>query len=372
SSMPYKDDALSVEWIASDTALSRVVNGWDTRIGIDTEFQRTDTFYPIPGLYQVISGDRIFLIDPMKISRWQPLVELLEDPGVVKIMHACSEDLELMSHHLDAAPAAIFDTQLANAFQSRDFSTSYANLVLQQLDVALGKHQTRSNWLRRPLSEDQIRYAGEDVHYLPLLFECLSTRLRDLGRTEWFQEVMTDRGRFVSGDPESYYRSVKNAWKLDIPQLNVLQCLCAWRERKAMSEDVPRSRVVWDEHLYGFAKIPRLSHEDVRGVLPRPVARKYTEQLLEQHRMGAGNEKALELPTRPLTQGQGAITKTLRGVARELAEQLEFAQELIARKREVEACVRHYFATGQLSPAYLGWRAPLLADEFNSLLQKLR
>ncbi|MCZ6854012.1 MAG: ribonuclease D, partial [Gammaproteobacteria bacterium] len=188
--MPYKGDALSVEWVASNASLSRVIDGWDSRIGIDTEFLRTNTFYPIPGLYQVISGDRIFLIDPLKISEWQPLVEILEDPAIVKIMHACSEDLELISHHLQAIPTSVFDTQLANAFQSQDFSTSYANLVSQQLDVELGKHETRSNWLQRPLSEDQIRYAGEDVYYLPALYESLSSNLQALGRMEWFQDLM--------------------------------------------------------------------------------------------------------------------------------------------------------------------------------------
>ena len=370
--MPYKGDALSVEWVTSSASLSRVIDGWDARIGIDTEFQRTNTFYPIPGLYQVISGDRVFLIDPLNISEWQPLVEFLEDPSVVKIMHACSEDLELISHHLGAVPTSVFDTQLANAFQSQDFSTSYANLVSQQLDVVLGKHETRSNWLQRPLSEDQIRYASEDVYYLPALFESLSDTLHDLGRTEWFQDLMVDKGRFVPGDPDTYYRSVKKAWKLDVQQLNVLQHLCAWRERKAMSEDVPRNRVVWDEHLYQFAKMQELGSEDVHGALPRIVARKYTDELVEQHQNGSNNDQTLMLPASPLTQGQGAIVKALREVARDTADQMQFAHELLARKRDVEACVRHYIATGELSPAYQGWREPLLADEFNKLLERFK
>ncbi len=80
----------------------------------------------------------------------------------------------------------------------------------------------------------------------------------------------------------------------------------------------------------------------------------------------------MPLPARPLTQGQGAITKALREVARELADQLQFAHELLARKRDVEACVRHYLDTGELSSAYLGWRAPLLADEFGKLLRSFK
>lgn len=369
--MLYRGDAASVEWVASNQSLDQAVNGWESAIGIDTEFQRTNTFYPIPGLYQVISGERVYLIDPLEISEWQPLVAVLEDESVVKVMHACSEDLELISHHLNAVPVAVFDTQLANAFQAKDFSTSYANLVAQQLGVELGKHETRSNWLQRPLTEEQIRYAREDVHYLLPLFECLSNKLRDLDRAQWFHDLMTDKA-FVRGDPHRYYRSMKKAWRLDPPQLNVLQSLCAWREHKAMSEDLPRNRIIWDDHLYQFAQVRQLEYGDLIESLPRAVVRRYADELIEHHRKGCANTEVLQPILRPLTQGQNAITKALRDVARSHADRLRFADELLARKRDVEACVRHYLETGDLSPEYQGWRGQIVADEFKTVLKRLR
>ena len=151
------------EWVASAAELARAADRWRGVIGIDTEFQRTDTFFPIPGLYQVAAGPGTWLVDPLAVDGFAPLVDVLNDPGTVKVMHACSEDLELLYRHLNVRPRNVFDTQFAAAFLSDDFSSSYASLVESLLGVALPKHHTRSDWLKRPLSGEQVRYAREEV-----------------------------------------------------------------------------------------------------------------------------------------------------------------------------------------------------------------
>ncbi len=340
-------------------------------LGLDTEFQRTNTFYPVPGLYQVISRDRAYLLDPLTIDDWQPLVSALEDVEVTLIMHACGEDLELMSHHLKATPTGLFDTQLAHAFISADFSLSYSNLVARHLGITLGKPQTRSNWLRRPLSDEQVRYACEDVEHLPALYHLLSEAHERLGRTTWFQETMADHGRYTPGDPEKYYQGIKKAWRLPGHDLAVLRSLTSWRERTAMAEDVPRNRVVWDEHLLAFARHPELDEGRVWELLPKPVARRYAGHLVAEHRSGRDADPLPELEP-PLTQAQGKISKKLRETARARAEAQQFAQELLARKRDVESCIRHYTATGDLSRTYSGWRGDLVGDSFLEILARLR
>jgi ribonuclease D len=369
SFMPCKGDAASIEWVTDDAELRDAVATWEQVIGIDTEFQRTDTFFPIPGLYQVLSGDQVYLLDPLTISDWTPLLEVLEDPRVVKIMHACSEDLELIRHHFGAVPKGVFDTQLANAFQSPDYSTSYANLVAALLGEQLDKHETRSNWLQRPLSDEQLRYAQEDVHHLPHLYSALSAGLERLGRTDWFTDAMVDRGRYRPNDPEEYYRGVKKAWRLDGTELAVLQKLCAWRERKAMAEDVPRNRVVWDEHLLEFSKSTRLQEASVRELLPHNVASRYAGELVEEHRESVAVADSLEPLARPLTQGQNQLSKALRQAARLEADALELAHELLARKRDVESCIRHFLANGELSPTYGGWRHSVVGAQFQAILE---
>lgn len=369
--MPYRGDAVSTEaiysWIDSDAALKVAAREWHGVIALDTEFMRTDTFYPIPGLYQIANRAHVWLIDPLAIEAWSPLLRVLDDAKTIKVMHACSEDLELLSHHLGVRPNNLFDTQLANAFLSEYFSMSYANLAKQILDVNLGKHQTRSNWLRRPLSAEQLRYASEDVVYLIPLFEKMSSMLNATGRWRWFTEDMAAHGRFQPTDPQSYFASIKKAWKLDGQQLGALKALCAWREQQAMREDVPRSRVVWDEHLFAFATHAELQIGTIEELLPRPVVRRYAEALERAHRDGMASPVATPLP-RPLTQGQGGVLKRLREVARDEAAKLGIAPELLARKRSVERCFRQFHATGELSLEYRGWRSFLLGDAFLRVL----
>lgn len=366
--MPCKVDAASANWITDDEGLAATVASWGNVIGLDTEFIRTDTFFPMPGLYQIIAGDQIYLLDPLTINDWSGFVELLENPQVVIVMHACGEDLELMRHHMGAIPTNIFDTQVAHAFLSTNFSTSYAKLVSELLGEDLDKHETRSNWRARPLTDDQIGYACEDVIYLPELYRVLREGLRNSGREGWFTEMMRDRGRYHPGDPDQHYRNNKRAWRLAGEELAVLQRLTAWRERLAMTEDVPRKRIVWDEHLLDFARELELTEQTVRDTVPKTIAERYGKQLMAEHRQGR-EEDPLPRLEQPLSARQAEVGKKLRDVARTSAEGLALSPELLARKRDIEECLRHFLATGELSEAYSGWRQALVGEEFQAILQ---
>ncbi|XOV82027.1 MAG: ribonuclease D [bacterium] len=365
--MHYKVDELLFEWISDDAHLAQAVAAWGDHIALDTEFIRTDTYYPVPGLYQVASDEQIYLIDPLEISDWQPMADYLTDPESVIVMHACQEDLELMHHHLDLMPANVFDTQLANAFVSTEYSLSYAALVEKTTGVALDKHQTRSNWLQRPLSDDQIKYAMDDVVYLGEVYQRLRDALQQHDRMRWYQQDMQERGAYDPVAPDEYYRNVKKAWQLSRPQLAVLQALCAWREHTAREENVPRNRVVWDEHLLAFARMERLSINHVYDALPRGVAHRYAEKIVAQHAQGKNMALPAALP-KPLNASQNAQLKKLRATALDVVEDMQLAPELLARKRDIETCLRHYQQYQELSEPYQAWRGELLADKF---LQRL-
>ena len=115
-----------------------------------------------------------------------------------------------------------------------------------------------------------------------------------------------------------------------------------------MREDVPRNRVVWDEHLVTFAERRELSEKLIWDLLPKPVARRYARDILLEHRTGQAMDPLPQLEP-PLTQRQGEVSKSLREVARAQAEAQQMSQELLARKRDVESCIRHYLQTGELS-----------------------
>ena len=355
------------QWIDSNARLAGAAERWKGVIGLDTEFQRTDTFYPIPGLYQLVAGGEICLIDPLAIDDWNPLTRALEDPATVKIMHSCSEDLELIAHHLDVRPANLFDTQIAYAFVSEHLSISYANLVNALLGLTLEKHQVRSDWLRRPLSDAQVSYACEDVASLPALHRLLSGELEATGRWHWFREDMALREAAPTIDPDRYYLGIKGAWRLNGAQLGALKVLCAWRERQAMQEDKPRNRVVWDEHLFHFARPPKLTMALIEARLPRRFARRYGEALIAAHAEGSAAPVEAK-PPRPLNGSQATRVKQLREIGLDRAASLGMAPELLSRRRDLEACLRHHSATGELSAPYQGWRGALVGAEFAAVL----
>ena len=168
--MRLREGVISVDWIDDDEGLARLVASFDSEIGVDTEFVSTNTFYAKIGLVQVLSNSRVFLIDPQKVKNWVPFVDALVSEDLTKIMHASQEDLEIFRDMFGVVPKNIFDCQLANAFLDGHFSIGYQALVEQEMDIILNKNETRSNWLRRPLSDSQLKYAALDVEYLIHLY----------------------------------------------------------------------------------------------------------------------------------------------------------------------------------------------------------
>ena len=138
--------AIDIHWICDNDSLGQHCAEWQQLpfVALDTEFMRVDTFYPIAGLIQIGDGVRAYLIDPLTIDNWQPLAALLENPAVIKVVHACSEDLEVLLRLTGSLPVPLFDTQLAAAYLNLGFSMGYSRLVQAVLDIELPKGETLS------------------------------------------------------------------------------------------------------------------------------------------------------------------------------------------------------------------------------------
>lgn len=368
----HSDHADGYSYIDSNEALVDCAEHWGRTLAIDTEFMRTDTFYAIPGLYQLAAGSRIFLIDPQSIDDWGPLVDALENPAITIVMHSCSEDLELMYTHLGVRPNSLVDTQLAHAFLTDKFSVSYANLVQHWQGTEINKEATRSDWLQRPLTADQCHYAAEDVRYLVDIYQKMCARLETLGRRSWCEAEAAARLRYRPVDPERYYLQVKSVWRLKPAQVERLRALCAWREREAMRRDQPRNRVLRDEWLVALARAPRLTDNFLHEELPAGAVRRFGDTLRAIHASPADDLDTveLELPEQPLTTGQSKRVQRLRDYARGVAEELGMAPELLSRKRDVEAWMREFLDSAALPTLAASWRAPLLSEAFKGLLQE--
>jgi ribonuclease D len=245
-------------WINNNNALKDLCDQLaDSQlIALDTEFIRTDTYYPKIALIQLSDGETIWLVDVLSVDDFLPLKKLLESPDNTLIFHACAEDLEVLDHAINIQPTQIFDTQIAAGIVNIGYSMGYARLVDSLLDIQLDKQETRSNWLARPLTQRQLDYATVDVLHLHSLYSILVEMLNQQERFKWFEEET--KGLFKVVDQrknnQDYYTRIRGAWRLDAQSLTTLRHLCRWREALSRSKDVPKSRIAKDNVLFDIAK----------------------------------------------------------------------------------------------------------------------
>jgi ribonuclease D len=362
---------IDIQWIVDDASLAQHCASWRSLpfVAVDTEFMRVDTFYPIAGLLQVSEGTRAYLIDPLLIGDWTPFAELLQDPAVVKVLHACSEDLEVFLRLTGSLPSPLFDTQLAAGYLNLGFSMGYSRLVQAVLNIELPKGETRSDWLQRPLSVTQVSYAAEDVLHLAEVYLHLQEQLS----ADKYRWVLEDGAELVAGqgrelDPELAYREAKLAWKLSPQQLAVLKVLCAWREREARARNQPRNRVIREHSLWPLARTQPdnlVALARIEDMHPKTV-RQDGELILQMIRQAATIPAAdwpAALPE-PLPLEASSLLKKLRAIGQREGERLNIAPELMLRKKTLEALLKTGYPKGpyQLPDSLRGWRRELMGQ----------
>ena len=223
---------------------------------IDTEFVRTRTLYPKLGLLQVCDGEVVALIDPISIQDLSPFWALLIDENIEKVLHACSEDLEVFLTQANCRPVNLIDSQIMMSFLGHGLSLGYAAMVKHYLDIELDKSDSRTDWTKRPLTASQIKYAGADVEYLYIIYPMLK---KELTQTPWYEaaqqetELMIER-KFTPIDESQLYLNVKMSWRLNAKQLNSLKFLTQWRYQQAKKRDLPISFVAKDQTIIGVAQ----------------------------------------------------------------------------------------------------------------------
>ena len=363
-------------YIDSSAALAEAVSQCRSVavVALDTEFIRTDTFYPLPALIQVFDASTVFLIDPVAIDDLEPLKALLADDSVIKVMHSCSEDMDVFARLLDVVPTPLVDTQIAASLAGLDFSISYQRLVEQLLNQPLEKGETRSDWLQRPLSEKQLQYAADDVLWLLEVYQSLMERLAQQQRSSWLEEESRRLLEDAHNPPplEEYYLRIKSAWRLSGQSLVLLQMLCLWRERLAREHNVPRGRIASDSALYEIARSrpkDKSQLSRVKALKPANI-RQYGSQLLaianqqfedETHSVlnvaRANDAKALK----------DAIKHSKRLIAR-VAEEQSLPVEIVGRNRDVEQFL--FAAERQRTLLGSGWRASLLGDSLTAIADR--
>jgi ribonuclease D len=305
----------------------------------------------------------------------EPLLDILLDPAVTKVFHSGRQDMEVFYLLCGRLPAPVFDTQLAAPLLGLGEQISYAGLVSELLGVNLSKSHSRTDWSRRPLSPEQIRYAADDVIYLEQAYRLMRPRLEQLGRLDWLADdfaELTDLTLYET-PPEQAWQRIGGVFQLKPKPLSVVQTLAAWREQTARSQDLPRGWIIKDEVMLDLARqqpkdAEQLSH--VRGLDER-VAKRHGEtlcRLIEEAL--ARPPQAAGLKGRPAkkTAGQEAVLDLLMAVVRLRAAQNQLNPAILAGRKDLEQLLDG----DPKARLRYGWRKTMAGDELDAVLEGRR
>jgi ribonuclease D len=337
-------------------------------VALDTEFHRERTYFPRIALLQLAWRDQVALVDPLAVDL-TPLAEVL-DSDTTTVIHAASQDLEVLIRSCGTAPRTLFDTQIAAGFLGMS-NPSLGSLVEREVGVRLPKGDRLTDWLQRPLTEAQLSYAASDVAHLVGIYERQLDQLGARGRLSWARdecEAMRVRAR-VSRPPEEAWTRIKEARQLRGTARNVAQAVAAWRERRAIEVDQPVRFVLADLAIVAIAqRAPRTPEElrSIRGVDDRLAKGETARQVLEAVAEGLAAPVTRAEPTtngeisRELRPAVGLVSSWISQLARD--EDIDTA--LLATRADLEALLRGD-ADARLAQ---GWRGALVGEPIRRLI----
>ena len=338
---------------------------------IDTEFLREKTYYPKLCLVQVATPDHVACIDPLALDDMTPLLDVIFDSGITKVMHAARQDMEIFYHLRGTVPAPVFDTQIAALLLGLPDQVGYGGLVQELLGVKLHKLHSRTDWSQRPLDEAQLHYAADDVIYLAQAYQLMLDNLGESGRLDWLADdfqALSDPALYAA-HPENAWLRVKGANKLSGAALATLQALAAWREDRAQTLDRPRGWVLRDDVLLDIARHrpdSPASLGKIRGLNEHTV-RKHGDELLALVAQAAGTTPA-PFPRRKLRQrltpAQDAAVDVMQAVVRLVGEENRINPAVLANRNQLEQLL-----LGNTDvPVLQGWRRQLAGERLQGFL----
>lgn len=336
-------------------------------VALDTEFVRIRTYYPQLGLIQLYDGEQVSLIDPLTIDDFSPFVALLADQQVIKVLHASSEDLEVFLHYFEQLPTPMVDTQIMANFLNFPNSTGLARLISHYFQLEIDKGEARADWLARPLSNSQLKYAAADVWYLLPLYRVMWQALME---TPWQQALKDDCALLLSKktqvkSKELAYFSIGNAWRLNSEELMRLKLLAKWRQEEAVKRNLALNFVVKADHLWLLAKHnPKHTTELLELGLTSQEVRIHGKKLLQL----LSQMKRIDPSEYPELIQRIADDPRYKKTIKSLQQKLKqitpegLNTEVIASRRSLEQLLKWHWLELQdpehLPDLLIGWRKP--------------
>ncbi len=342
-------------------------------ITVDTEFMREKTYYPQLCLIQAAGKHSAAIIDPLAPGiNLDAFYKVLANPAVLKVFHACRQDMEIFYHAMGTLPTPVFDSQIAAMVCGYGESASYETLVGKILGIAIDKSSRFTDWSHRPLTDKQLAYALDDVLHLRGIYSALASRLLETGRKDWIKEEMEPVSH-----PETYENNPDEAWKklrlrnASPRYLAYVQAAGRWRELTARDRNVPRSRIMKDETLAEVAQAKPENFaalQKIRGFHPTMSATHYDPLFHTLQQVQSLPTSAYpQLPPRPsFLPGNEALVDLLRLLLKACAGENQVVPRLIADKDELEL-----LANGKRNhiKALHGWRHAIFGEKALRLLE---
>lgn len=327
---------------------------------------------------QMATRDNIYLVDPVDGLDLEPVAKLIADAAIEIVVHAGRQDFEIFYEQFGVAPTSVFDVQVAAGFAGYGASLPYGRLVKEIAGHDLEKGASYTDWCRRPLTGEQLRYAADDVRYLLAVAARLKDDLTKGNRIGWVADEMAylEDASLYDNDPREAWLRVSGRGSLSGRQQAILREVAAWREETAARRDIPRGWVIKDQSLVELARrAPRsvASLKDIRGFPAKEAGRSGEEILAAVARGREAPEVARAArPSRSAQQRARTLSGLADAIVRSRCERARIATELVVTRAELEALLIDVFG-GRAEPdrhrLLRGWRKELAGDAVVALAQ---
>ena len=344
-------------------------------IAFDTEFVAEDTFRPVLCLVQVSAEGQLAVIDSLAVEDLTPFWEVLAAEGHQTVVHSGRGEVEFSLQAIGRAPANLFDVQLAAGLVGVEYPAGFATLISRLLGQSTNKHETRTDWRRRPLSGHQIEYALDDVRYLPAVRDRLEERLTQLGRTAWMAEEMQAFLAEIhkAATQERWWRVSGNA-SLNPRALAIVRELWRWRQAEAERLNKSPRRILRDDLIVELARRQTADPKQIGAVrgMQWGKLRQQLPEIAQAVRRGLDSpEKERPAAHRETPPQLGVLGQFLSAALTSLCRQAQLAPSLVGTPGDVRDLIVHRLAPVDGEPPPLlarGWRAEVVGRTFEELL----
>ena len=368
---------MTIDLIEDDAALAALCAkiAHVDRIALDTEFHNEKSYSARLMVVQLVVGDDVAILDPLKVRDLEPLADALATKTIVG--HALQSDLKILADRFGRLPAAAFDTQLAAAFCGYGMSISLADLVNEIVGVRLRKSQTVSDWSTRPLSAQQIEYLVDDVKHLYALQDTLTARLESSGRYAWFLDEarsLVDMAKYTP-DPERMYLRIPGAMRMNRRELGILREVAQLRDTLARERDVPLKYIIPDDVMAGIVSLRPQTRDDLAQLrrLDAGGRKAFGDRIVAAVAAGVAvpDDELPRKPARPPGMDREAIVSCLSVLASAIATEHQLPTGLLVTRSALERVARELPKTPEEVAESLEaspWRASLVAGPICALL----